>query len=121
MYAQRENGLNIFHGTDAAAQLDGQSALSGPPDNFAVFPFAVPRAVQVHHMEMTGAGGVKRLRDGYRIAGDLMHSGEIAFFQPDHLSVFQVNGGKDQHDGPSSSQKAFKICRPIGPLFSGWN
>ena len=66
-------------------------------DQGEILPHAAPGAVQVHHMDVPGAGVVKGPGHGERILRHLMDRAENPFVKPDHFPVLQVYGWKQYH------------------------
>ena len=79
------------------------------------------RRISCHQMDVGGAGFGKFSGQSRRVRAVHGHLPVIALIEPNRLPFVQVDGRKQDHAFPSSSQKARRMARPTGPLFSGWN
>ena len=85
-------------GADAAAHFNVQPALAGQRlDHVPVGQSAVLGAVQVHHMEVFGPGGLEGPGLGAGIGPVDRHPVVVPLGQSDHLAAPQVNGWKKLH------------------------
>ena len=110
------------HVADAAAHLTEQAGtFFDGDDRLEVGSAAVFGAFEVDHMKLSRPLGGEIGGDGFGAVAVNGHPRVIAALQPDRLAGVKVDGRIDQHEEPSSSQKARRMSRPTEPLFSGWN
>src|SRR5262245_25196306 len=83
--------------TDTATGLDARARLRQLPDQLALGRSALLGAIQIHHMQPTGAGGGKAARHCHRIVPIDGLAVELTLVQADTAALPEVDGRIDDH------------------------